>query len=153
MAGTPETKVVIIGLDSLEPSLAFERWADKLPNLTRLRERGAWGKLRSSDPPITVPAWMSMMSSKDPGTLGYYGFRKNTWDIPIVKVDRLGNNDLVLYISVPLSVSHANYISEFPQHLVSDKLTENAMLCAFFRSEPAAWMYSIISELTNGKFY
>jgi predicted AlkP superfamily phosphohydrolase/phosphomutase len=31
--------------------------------------------LRSSDPPITVPAWMSMMSSKDPGTLGYYGFR------------------------------------------------------------------------------
>ncbi|WZO99487.1 alkaline phosphatase family protein [Isosphaeraceae bacterium EP7] len=75
MAGTPETKVVIIGLDSLEPSLAFERWADKLPNLTRLRERGAWGKLRSSDPPITVPAWMSMMSSKDPGTLGYYGFR------------------------------------------------------------------------------
>ena len=84
---------------------------------------------------------------------GYYGFRKNTWDIPIVKVDRLGNNDLVLYISVPLSVSHANYISEFPQHLVSDKLTENAMLCALVRSEPATWMYSIIGELTKGKIY
>lgn len=68
-------KVVIIGLDCAEPTLVFDKFADKLPNLTRLRERGVWGTLRSCDPPITVPAWMSMMSSKDPGTLGYYGFR------------------------------------------------------------------------------
>ncbi|MDB5351172.1 MAG: hypothetical protein JWN86_2419 [Planctomycetota bacterium] len=69
------TKVVVIGLDCAEPTLVFDRYADKLPNLTRLRDSGAWGNLRSCDPPITVPAWMSMMSSKDPGTLGYYGFR------------------------------------------------------------------------------
>ena len=69
------TKVVVIGLDCAEPSLVFDRYAHKLPNLTKLREQGVWGKLRSCDPPITVPAWMSMMSSKDPGTLGYYGFR------------------------------------------------------------------------------
>ena len=68
-------RVAVIGLDCAEPSLVFDRFADRLPNLTRLRERGVWGKLRSCDPPITVPAWMSMMSSKDPGTLGYYGFR------------------------------------------------------------------------------
>jgi predicted AlkP superfamily phosphohydrolase/phosphomutase len=71
----PSPKVVVIGLDCAEPSLVFDRFADRLPNLTRLRERGVWGKLRSCDPPITVPAWMSMMASKDPGTLGYYGFR------------------------------------------------------------------------------
>ena len=70
-----QTKVVIIGLDCAEPSLVFDRYADRLPNLTRLRDEGAWGNLRSCDPPITVPAWMSMMSSKEPGTLGYYGFR------------------------------------------------------------------------------
>ncbi len=29
----------------------------------------------SCDPPITVPAWMSMMTSKSPGSLGIYGFR------------------------------------------------------------------------------
>ncbi|MDR3635009.1 MAG: alkaline phosphatase family protein [Isosphaeraceae bacterium] len=69
------TKVVVIGLDCAEPTLAFDRFAHRLPNITRLRESGVWGKLRSCDPPITVPAWMSMMSSKDPGTLGYYGFR------------------------------------------------------------------------------
>src|SRR3954454_18982011 len=68
-------KVAIIGLDCAEPTLAFGRFAHKLPNLTRLRESGAWGNLRSGDPPITVPAWMSMMSGKDPGRLGYYGFR------------------------------------------------------------------------------
>ncbi len=68
-------KVVVIGLDCAEPTLVFERFAAKLPNLSRLREQGAWGTLRSCDPPITVPAWMSMMTSKDPGTLGYYGFR------------------------------------------------------------------------------
>lgn len=68
-------KVALIGLDCAEPTLVFDRFAHRLPNLTRLREQGAWGKLRSCDPPITVPAWMSMMSGKDPGTLGYYGFR------------------------------------------------------------------------------
>ncbi len=68
-------KVVIIGLDCCEPSLAFDRYAARMPNFTKLKERGVWGKLKSCDPPITVPAWMSMMSSKDPGTLGYYGFR------------------------------------------------------------------------------
>jgi predicted AlkP superfamily phosphohydrolase/phosphomutase len=74
---TPDdaTKVVLLGLDCAEPSLVFDRYADRLPNLSRLRASGVWGKLRSCDPPITVPAWMSMMSSKDPGTLGYYGFR------------------------------------------------------------------------------
>ena len=75
MSHTGARKVAIIGLDCAEPSLVFDRYADRLPNLTALRRRGVWGKLRSCDPPITVPAWMSMMSSKDPGTLGYYGFR------------------------------------------------------------------------------
>ena len=74
---TPQTspKVAIIGLDCAEPTLVFDKFAAKLPNLSRLRDQGVWGTLRSCDPPITVPAWMSMMSSKDPGTLGYYGFR------------------------------------------------------------------------------
>ena len=75
MTRTDGTRVVVIGLDCAEPSLVFDRFAERLPHLTGLRRRGLWGTLRSCDPPITVPAWMSMMSSKDPGTLGYYGFR------------------------------------------------------------------------------
>lgn len=71
----PVDRVAVIGLDCAEPSLVFDRWADKLPNLTALRNRGCFGQLTSCMPPITVPAWSCMASSKDPGTLGIYGFR------------------------------------------------------------------------------
>lgn len=68
-------KVAIIGLDCLEPSLVFDRWIEDLPNLRRLCRQGTFGQLESCMPPITVPAWSCMASSKDPGTLGIYGFR------------------------------------------------------------------------------
>ena len=68
-------KVAVIGLDGAAPQLVFERWRDELPNLAALMQRGVWGELRSCHPPITVPAWASMLSSKDPGQLGVYGFR------------------------------------------------------------------------------
>lgn len=68
-------KILVIGLDSAEPSLVFERWRDQLPNLRALMEQGAWTTMNSTVPPITVPAWSCMMASKDPGTLGIYGFR------------------------------------------------------------------------------
>lgn len=69
------SKVFIIGLDCAEPTLVFERWRDILPNFRRLMERGVYGNLTSCTPAITVPAWSVMTSSKDPGTLGIYGFR------------------------------------------------------------------------------
>ena len=68
-------RVLLIGLDCLEPDLVFNRWLDELPNLKALYQRGLHGPLRSCDPPITVPAWSVMMSSKSPGMLGVYGFR------------------------------------------------------------------------------
>ena len=68
-------KVCIIGLDCAAPELVFELWSDLLPNLRRIMERGVWGPLTSTIPPITVPAWMCMMTGKDPGVLGIYGFR------------------------------------------------------------------------------
>ncbi|MCD6289422.1 MAG: alkaline phosphatase family protein, partial [Anaerolineae bacterium] len=68
-------RLFVIGLDCAEPSLVFERWRSELPNLSRLMAGGAYGRLRSCHPPITVPAWSSMLTSKDPGQLGFYGFR------------------------------------------------------------------------------
>lgn len=68
-------KLVIIGLDCAAPELVFDRWLDDLPNLKRLVEGGIHGPLRSTLPPITVPAWTAMMTSHDPGMLGFYGFR------------------------------------------------------------------------------
>jgi predicted AlkP superfamily phosphohydrolase/phosphomutase len=71
-------RVAVIGLDCAEPQLAFARFHDELPNLGRLMREGTWGRLRSVDPPITVPAWSCMTSGLDPGELGIYGFRNRT---------------------------------------------------------------------------
>ena len=68
-------KVLIVGWDSAPPREVFGEWQDELPNLRRLMGEGVWGSLRSTDPPITVPAWTSMLSSRNPGVLGFYGFR------------------------------------------------------------------------------
>jgi predicted AlkP superfamily phosphohydrolase/phosphomutase len=71
-------RVAVIGLDCADPGLVFDRWLDELPNLRRLVGSGTWGALRSTDPPITVPAWSCMLSGRDPGELGIYGFRNRS---------------------------------------------------------------------------
>ncbi|MDB9313405.1 alkaline phosphatase family protein [Spirulina sp. CS-785/01] len=68
-------KLIIIGLDCAEPSLLFDRWREDLPNLSKLMQQGTYGTLDSCIPAITVPAWNCMMSGRDPGELGIYGFR------------------------------------------------------------------------------
>ena len=69
------TKVAIIGLDSIPPEMMFQKLLDRLPNIKKMYDKGLHGNLESCDPPITVPAWMVMMTGKNPGKLGIYGFR------------------------------------------------------------------------------
>jgi len=71
-------KLVIIGLDCAEPSLVFDKFKEDTPNIQKIMDSGAYGPLRSTDPPITVPAWTAMLTSKDPGQLGFYGFRNRS---------------------------------------------------------------------------
>ncbi len=73
--GPSRRKVILIGLDSAPPELLLERFLDKMPTIRRLVKNGISGRMRSCDPPITVPAWMVMMTGMDPGQLGIYGFR------------------------------------------------------------------------------
>ena len=75
-------KVFVVGLDCAPPAVLFQTSAEnrlglkeQLPTLSRLMDEGIYGPLSSSIPCITVPAWTSMVSSKDPGVLGFYGFR------------------------------------------------------------------------------
>jgi predicted AlkP superfamily phosphohydrolase/phosphomutase len=73
-------RILVVGLDCAPPSLVFERWRGSMPNVSRLMEAGTWGPLRSCIPPITVPAWTCMVSGRDPGELGLYGFRNRERD-------------------------------------------------------------------------
>lgn len=68
-------RVAILGLDCLTPQLLFDAYLPHLPTVQRLMRSGPWGPLRSTVPPITIPAWLCMASSQDPGQLGLYGFR------------------------------------------------------------------------------
>jgi len=68
-------KALVIGLDGVPPALLFEQWSGQLPNIRRLMQNGTYARLRSTDPPITCPAWMSMATGKNPGRLGFYGFK------------------------------------------------------------------------------
>ncbi len=72
---TLDRKVVIFGLDSAPPELVFDKWIDDLPNIRHLVSNGISGKLESTIPAITCPAWASMTTSTNPGKLGIYGFR------------------------------------------------------------------------------
>ena len=72
---SPRPRVLALGLDSVSPSLLFDKFLPQMPRMRELLKRSTYGTLRSVDPPITVPAWAVMFSGVDPGTLGVYGFR------------------------------------------------------------------------------
>jgi predicted AlkP superfamily phosphohydrolase/phosphomutase len=71
-----KSRVFMIGLDGgswnvIDPLI--ER--GKLPNLGSLREEGAWGRLMSTLPPVTCPAWFTFSTGLRPSRLGIYDFR------------------------------------------------------------------------------
>ncbi|RMF30157.1 MAG: hypothetical protein D6759_12470, partial [Chloroflexi bacterium] len=70
-------KVFIIGLDGATWDVLLP-WMEEgvLPHLRALWERGAWGKLASTLPPLTAPAWTTFMTGKNPGKHGVFHFVK-----------------------------------------------------------------------------
>ena len=68
-------RLFIFGLDAAPPELIFRRFIKYLPNFQKILKKAVYGPMRSCDPPITIPAWMVMMTGREPGELGLYGFR------------------------------------------------------------------------------
>lgn len=66
-------KICLLGLEGAAPEILFTD--ERLANLRRLMELGAYGKLQGVVPPGAVPGWASLTSSQDPGSLGIYGLR------------------------------------------------------------------------------
>lgn len=69
------TRFLLIGLDGAEPSLMTE-WMNegRLPHLAALRDRGCFGPLRSTCPPVTFPAWTTCVTGVNPGKHGIIDF-------------------------------------------------------------------------------
>jgi predicted AlkP superfamily phosphohydrolase/phosphomutase len=68
---------VVVGLDGAAWQLLRPLIADGLmPRLASLISSGAQGRLRSTIPPVTPPAWTSAVTGVNPGRHGIYGFHR-----------------------------------------------------------------------------
>lgn len=107
-------KTLVIGLDCAVPELLFGD--ERLTNFRRLMENGCYGNLETIIPPITVPAWMCMATSQDPGSLGVYGFRNrkdHSYDgLSIVNSKSI--QDLTIWDQVAREGKRANIIGVPP---------------------------------------
>lgn len=68
-------KTLVIGLDGATLDL-LGPWieAGELPNLQRLMRQGAWGRLRTTMPPISASSWNSFVTGVNPGKHGVVDF-------------------------------------------------------------------------------
>jgi predicted AlkP superfamily phosphohydrolase/phosphomutase len=68
-------RVIIIGLDGMDPKLADEFMKrGKLPNFARLSEQGTFTSLATSYPSISPVAWSSFMTGVDPSHHNIFDF-------------------------------------------------------------------------------
>jgi predicted AlkP superfamily phosphohydrolase/phosphomutase len=70
---TSYKKVIVIGVDGMDPAFVEDHWSD-LPNLARLRERGSYSHLETTDPPQSPVAWSTFITGLDPGEHGIFDF-------------------------------------------------------------------------------
>ena len=75
-------KLVIIGLDGVSPWLIKELLAqEKIPTIKKVIDHGLFATLKSVTPPVSIPAWLSLVSGKNPGELGCFTlFSKKGYD-------------------------------------------------------------------------
>jgi predicted AlkP superfamily phosphohydrolase/phosphomutase len=99
-----KNSVFVIGLDGATFDL-IKPWCEEghLPTFKSLLENGVHGKLTSTIPPVTIPAWNSMLTGKNPGKLNLYSFFKrksNTYKfIPFNLINKLKKDTIIDIIS------------------------------------------------------
>ncbi len=68
-------RVVVLGLDGLEPKLAEKYMAEgKLPNFSKLAEQGCFKRLATTAPPLSPVAWSTFLTGCNPGKHNIYDF-------------------------------------------------------------------------------
>ena len=74
-AARPAARLLIIGIDGGDWDL-LDAFIEKgrMPNLAALVRRGARADLTSCFPPVTAPAWTSMVTGVNPGRHGIVDF-------------------------------------------------------------------------------
>jgi len=114
-------KVVLVGLDGatwdvLRP-LAKK---GELPTIERLMDQGTWGDLESTIPPVTMPAWASLATGRNPGKIGIFQFFNrvsNSYDFRPTSSQDIRGKALWDYLSgVGIKTGIVNYPFLFPAY-------------------------------------
>jgi len=102
-------RLVIIGLDGLEPTLAEKYMSEgKLPNFSKLKKNGAYARLQTTIPSISPVAWSSFMTGSNPSKHNIFDFlsRNPKTYLPDLSSARIGKPKKTLSLgkyNIPLS--------------------------------------------------
>src|SRR5665213_375724 len=108
--GAHARKTIVIGVDGMDPAFVERHWAE-LPNLARLRDRGSYSRLATTDPPQSPVAWSTFITGLDPAEHGIFDFvhRDPVTMEPYLSTDKTTEPRFTLPLGpyqVPLSPSH-----------------------------------------------
>ncbi len=74
-AASPPRKVVVIGLDGLEPTIVDAMLeAGQLPHLAQVAQRGGYSRVATTTPAQTPVAWSTFATGTNPGGHGIFDF-------------------------------------------------------------------------------
>jgi predicted AlkP superfamily phosphohydrolase/phosphomutase len=134
--GPRRRRLLLVGLAGATPELVLGAWRTELRTIAMLTERGLRGRLSSSVPWNSVPAWQCLLSGQDPGRLGIYGAerRLNHSYTPPVPIDSHAPQaprlwDLLGRAGYSVGVVGAPATTPAPRvqgHLIGDRLGSGA---------------------------
>ena len=142
-------RILVLGLDSAPPRLLYQELSGELENLESIMEYRT--TLRSSHPPITIPAWAVMTTGMTPGELGLYGFRHRKPgsynDVYIansrmLKVKRVWDEFEGVHRVILQGIPPSYPPQPVKGYLVSDFITPGP-------EKPYTWPYSLKREIEN----
>ncbi|MEO7913612.1 MAG: alkaline phosphatase family protein [Roseiflexaceae bacterium] len=145
-------RLLLLGLDGATPELALGAWRTELRTLHMLTDRGVRGRLQSSTPWASLPAWLSLLSGQDLGQLGIYSTTVRQYhsyaapappDSRAVREPRLW--DILGAAGKHVGVIGAPATTPAPQvhgHLIGDQLTADgsAIYPPTLRQQVATWL-------------
>ncbi len=114
-------RVVVVGLDGLDPDLAEQFMADGLlPEFQKLADQGAFRRLRTTHPAISPVAWSTFATGVNPGKHRIFDFytRDPKNYSPVLSSVRVSTNKTFKKIG-PIKIPYTKTTSEFLRKSVS----------------------------------
>src|SRR5689334_10620081 len=73
LSGAHGKRVIVLGIDGMDPGFLERHWAD-LPNLDGLRRKGEFKRLATTTPPQSPVAWSTFITGMEPSGHGVFDF-------------------------------------------------------------------------------